>query len=69
MPLHMYCHPCVRCALMCAVCVRYRPQKGGDKRMPAEVFEQYDIDGDGVLSKDEFTKAKAKFRSHENRRR
>ena len=54
---------------MCAVCVRYRPQKGGDKRMPAEVFEQYDVDGDGVLSKDEFTKAKAKFRSHENRRR
>jgi len=43
--------------------------KSGDKRMPAEVFEQYDIDGDGVLSKDEFTKAKAKFRSHENRRR
>ena len=41
-------------------------QKGGDKRMPAEVFEQYDEDGDGVLSKEEFGKAKSKFRSHEN---
>ena len=36
---------------------------GKAKQLSAEIFEKYDRDGDGVLSKEEFHDAQSKFRA------